>query len=68
MVKDMRSRMSLLVAELGLSSRKEGRAEILIGEIDISRLMIYVQYVEHEKIMDSQEYRNIKTKTGNYFG
>ncbi|XP_049356323.1 uncharacterized protein LOC125820943 [Solanum verrucosum] len=39
MVKDMRSRMSLFVAELGRLSSKEGRAAMLIGDMDILRLM-----------------------------
>ena len=40
MVKDMRSRISLLVAGLGGASSKEGRAAMLICNMDISRLMV----------------------------
>ncbi|XP_049395431.1 uncharacterized protein LOC125859676 [Solanum stenotomum] len=43
MVKDIRSRMSLFIAGLGRLSSKEGRATMLIGDTDISRLMVYVQ-------------------------
>ncbi|KAK4737058.1 hypothetical protein R3W88_000755 [Solanum pinnatisectum] len=43
MVADMRSRMSLFVAGLARLSSKEGRAAMLIGDIDISRLIVYVQ-------------------------
>ncbi|XP_015075370.1 uncharacterized protein LOC107019368 [Solanum pennellii] len=43
MVKDMRSRMSFFVAGLGHLSSKEGRATMLIGDMDISWFMIYVQ-------------------------
>ena len=46
MVKDKRSRMSLFLAGLGRASSKKGRAAILIGDMDISRLMLYVQQVE----------------------
>ena len=35
MIKDMRSRMSLFVADLGRLSSKEGRATMLIGELTI---------------------------------
>ncbi|XP_069154470.1 uncharacterized protein [Solanum lycopersicum] len=39
MVKDMRSRMSSFVASLVPASQKEGRAAILIWDMEISRLM-----------------------------
>lgn len=42
--------MSLLVAGLGRSSNKECRAAILIGYKDISKLMVYLQPVEEEKL------------------
>ncbi|KAG5584580.1 hypothetical protein H5410_045014 [Solanum commersonii] len=65
MVKDMRSRMSLLVARLGRLSSKEGRATMLIGDMDILRLMVYVQQVEEEKLRDRKEFKNKRAKTGN---
>ena len=43
MVKDIRSRMSLFVAGLGLASRKKGRNVMLIGKMDISRLVYVFQ-------------------------
>lgn len=43
--KDMRSRMSLFVSGLGRASSKEGMDAMFIGEMDISRIMIYVQQV-----------------------
>ncbi|XP_015072553.1 uncharacterized protein LOC107016664 [Solanum pennellii] len=65
MVKDMRSRISLFVAGLRRASSKEGRASMLIGDMDISRQMIYVQQMEEEKMKDREEYRNKEAKTRN---
>ena len=42
MVKDMKIKMSLFVAGLGRASSKEGRAAMLIDDMDISKLMVYV--------------------------
>ena len=64
-VKDMRRRMNLFVAGLGRSSSKEGRATLLIGDMDISKLMIYVQQVLEKNFRDREEYRNKRAKTGN---
>ncbi|XP_049392666.1 uncharacterized protein LOC125857037 [Solanum stenotomum] len=43
------SRMSLFVFGLSCLSSKEGKAAMLIGDMDIQRLMIYVQQVEEDK-------------------
>lgn len=43
MVADMRSMMSLFVAGLSHMSSKERKATMLIEDMDIARLMIYVQ-------------------------
>ena len=68
MVADMRNRMSLFVAGLSRWSSKEGRAAMLIGDMDISRLMVYVQQVEEEKLRDREEFRNKRAKTDNESG
>ena len=52
MVKDMRSRISLFVAGSGRASSKEGRDAMMIRDMDISRLMVYVQQFEKEKVKD----------------
>uniref|UniRef100_M1E0X7 Gag-pol polyprotein n=1 Tax=Solanum tuberosum TaxID=4113 RepID=M1E0X7_SOLTU len=63
MVADIRSRTSLFVSGLSRLSRKEGKNAMLIGDIDIARLMIHVQQVEKEKMRDKEELRNKKAKT-----
>ena len=40
---------------------------MLIGDMDISRLMVYVHQVEKDKLRDIEEYRNKKAKTGYEF-
>ena len=60
--------MSFFVAGLGRASTKKSRAAMLIGHMDISRLIVYVQQVEEENLRDKDEYRNKKLKTGNDSG
>ncbi|XP_049395563.1 receptor-like protein Cf-9 homolog [Solanum stenotomum] len=68
MVADMRNRMSLFVPGLSQLSSKEGRATMLIRDMDISRLIVYVQQVEEEKLRDREEFRSKRAKTGNESG
>ncbi|KAH0637918.1 hypothetical protein KY289_037833 [Solanum tuberosum] len=68
MVADMRGRMSLFVAGLSRLSSKEGRDAMLIGDMDISKLIVYVQQDEEEKLRDREEFRNKKAKTGSESG
>lgn len=51
-VVDMRRRMGLLFTELSHWSSKEGKKVMLIGDIDLARLMIHVQHVEEDKLKD----------------
>ncbi|KAG5586522.1 hypothetical protein H5410_046956 [Solanum commersonii] len=68
MVVDMMSRMSLFVAGQSRLSSKKGRAAMLIGDMDISRLMVYVQQVEEKKLRERKKFRNKRAKVGNEFG
>jgi len=52
MVADMRSMMSLFVAGLSRLSSNEGKVVVLIGDMDIERLMIHEQQVEEDKLRD----------------
>ena len=52
MVKKIRIKMILFVANLGYSLSKEGRVAMLICNMDIYRLMVYVYQVEEEKMWD----------------
>ncbi|KAH0682694.1 hypothetical protein KY285_022193 [Solanum tuberosum] len=68
MVADMRSRISLFVAGLSCQSSKEGKAVMLIGDMNIARLMIHVQQVEEDKLKYREEFKNKRAKTsGNEF-
>lgn len=60
--------MSLFVAELGHSSRKEGRASMFICNMDMYRLMVYVHKVEEQKLMLREDFRNKKAKMRNESG
>ncbi|XP_015068745.1 uncharacterized protein LOC107013320 [Solanum pennellii] len=68
MVADRRSMMSLFVAGLSHIPTKEGRAAMLIRDMDISRLMVYMQQVKEEKLRYTEEFKNKKAKTGNESG
>ncbi|KAG5619951.1 hypothetical protein H5410_005169 [Solanum commersonii] len=62
-VADMRSRMSLFVSRLSHLSSKEGKATMLIGDMDIARIMIHVQQVKEDKLRDREEFQNKKAET-----
>ncbi len=53
--------MNLFIVGLGRVSSKESRAAMLIGDMDISRLIVYVLQVE-EKVSDREKYMNNKSK------
>lgn len=55
--------MNSLIAGLGHPSRKEGRAMMLIGSMDISRLMIYVQQVD-ENFRERENYTRKRANPG----
>lgn len=65
----MKSMMSFFVSGLSHLSSKEGKAAILIGYMNIERLMIHVQQVDEDKLRDKKEFQNKKAKTtGNESG
>ncbi|WMV45522.1 hypothetical protein MTR67_038907 [Solanum verrucosum] len=64
-----RNMMSVFIAGLSRLSTKEGKAAMLIGDMDIARLMIHVQQVEEDKLRDKEEFKNKRAKTsGNESG
>ncbi|KAH0672886.1 hypothetical protein KY284_023973 [Solanum tuberosum] len=69
MVADMRSRMNLFISRLSRLSSKECKTAMLIGDMDIARLMIHVQQVEEDKPRDRKVFKNKGAKTSeNEFG
>lgn len=63
MVVDIKSRISLFVFRLSHLTNKEGKTVMLIGGIDIARLMTYVQHIEGKKLKDRGDFCNKKGKT-----
>lgn len=60
--------MSLSAARFSLASSKEGRDAMLKRNMDIYRLIVYVQKIEEENMRDREEYIHKKAKTRNEFG
>ena len=65
MVADIRSKISLFVSGLSHLSIMKGKKIMLIGNMDISRLIIHVQQVEEDKLKDIEEFSNKRAKTTN---
>ena len=53
---------------MGCASSKYGRVVMLIGDMDISGLMVYLKQVEEEELRDKEQYMNKKAMTTNEFG
>ena len=72
----MRRRISYIVSGLDRASSKEYRATMFIGDMYISRLMVYMQQVEEVNHRDREDktrgiekvYMNKKSKIGNRSG
>ena len=54
--------MSLYVAGLSRQSSKEGKAAMLIGDVDLARFMIHLQQVEEDKLKDREEFKDKRAK------
>ncbi|KAG5576964.1 hypothetical protein H5410_057098 [Solanum commersonii] len=68
-VADIRSRMNLFVARMSRLSSKEGKAVILIGDMDIAGLMTHVKKLEKENLRNREEFKNTRAKaSGKEFG
>ena len=50
----MRNKISLFLAGLSRQPSKEGKTTMLIGDMDITRLMIHVQQVDENKLKDKE--------------
>ncbi|KAG5576026.1 hypothetical protein H5410_056160 [Solanum commersonii] len=66
MVAYMRSKMILFVFRQSHLSNKNGKTTMLIGDMEIARLMIHVQQVEKENLKDREEFCNKRAKTTNH--
>lgn len=61
-VVEMRSKISLFIVRLSHITKKERKKAILIRDIDIARLMTYVQQVQEEKLKDKKDFCNKRAK------
>lgn len=66
MVFDMKNRMSLFMSGLSRLSSKEGKATMLIGDMDIARLMIHMQQVEEDKLKEREEKQSKRAMMANH--
>ena len=62
MVADMSSRMSLFVAGLSRQSTMEGKATVMTGYMDLTRLIFHVQQIEKYKLNDKIDFKNMRSK------
>ena len=62
----MRSKMIFFMSGLSSLLSKEGKKAMLIGDMNIARLMIYMEYVEEDKLKDREEFQNTRAKTTNH--
>lgn len=63
MVKHMRNRMSFFVANVRRACISQGKVAMMIGDMDISWLIIHVHQKKLEKLRDREEYKIMKPQT-----
>ncbi|KAG5595794.1 hypothetical protein H5410_037026 [Solanum commersonii] len=66
MVADISSRISLFMSGESCFSNKKGKITMLIGEMDIPRLIIHVQKVQKDMLKDREEFHNKMANTTNH--
>lgn len=63
MVADMRGMMGMYVDGLNGGPKKDGRGAILVSNMNIRRLITYVQQVDKKSHHEKEEFRSKKAKT-----
>ena len=62
MVVNIRSNISMFIVGLSRFPSKEGKTAMLIGDMDIARLMIHAHKVEEDKMMEREDFKNKRAK------
>lgn len=56
--------MNLFLVGLSRLKSKEGKTDMLIGSVDLARLMIHLQQVNNYKLRDREKFTRKRAKTG----
>ncbi|MDV3186345.1 MAG: hypothetical protein Q8850_02650 [Candidatus Phytoplasma australasiaticum] len=66
MITDMRGRMGMYVDGLNRGPKRDGSGEMLVSDMDVGRLMMFVQQADEERQHDREEFRSKKAKTSSH--